>query len=234
MPLAEADVTRAAEQARSVAAPGEQVVAVMAAEILRTGVVFLCGLRGPAEDAPLAWVALDAEGGAVDDEAIVREAASLVALCETAEEAAAVLELDLIRESARRALEVAGAADRLLRDALERTLAAADALAAVSDGVRLARAPYLDELGERARALAYAAADLREAGLALTSHLSGQPQDPEEPLARAVWDVLGTLSTAGPPERFTDVIEGAGGAVNALADDVVASLRRGPAGPAGA
>src|SRR3954452_2338556 len=87
----EADLLRAAAAASGRAQPGESVVAVLAAAPFFGPVLYLCALRAGPEDAPLSWVAFDEAGTPVTDERLIREAASLSALCETAEEASGAL-----------------------------------------------------------------------------------------------------------------------------------------------
>jgi hypothetical protein len=202
-------------------------VAVLVAEPFARGLVYLCAIRprDAAEDAPLAWIALDAAGEAIDDEVAVREAASLVALCEVAEEAAAALRAAAIGEAARRALELAPADAEGLREPLEAIAAAAAALERLSGGVRVARSAYLDELGDQARALAAGFDALRPEAEELSGHLRGVPGEEGEPLALAVWEVIGRITESGPPGRFAEAIGGAAGAVDALAGDVVGALR---------
>jgi hypothetical protein len=232
VPIDEDDVLRAGERAAAHARAGERVVAVLAAETISRGVVYLCALgeqdaqgEGEAAEAALAWVALDAAGEPVRDEAVVRDAASLAALCETAEEASAALVAEDTAAAARHALELAGGESDGLRDALREALAATEALAAESDGVRVASAAYLDRLAGHAHDLASAAAALQPEAETLSGHLSGAPGDPREPLARAVWEVLARVREAGQPSRFADVVAAAAGPVDALASDVVGSLR---------
>lgn len=86
MPL-EDDVRRAAEEAAELAAPGEHVSAVLAAEPSAGARVYLCSFGS---DTGLSWLALDSSGEAVTNRAVVREAVSLLALCEIAEEAAEI------------------------------------------------------------------------------------------------------------------------------------------------
>src|SRR4051794_33570584 len=185
------DLVRAAERAAALAGPGEQVVAVLPAAPFSRGLVYLCALGpGGAEQAvdALAWVALDEHGEILEDEAVVREAASLVALCETAEEAAAALGASDIAAAARRAPGPAGGEPAALVAALESVAAAAEAIERSASGVRVARAAYLDELADGSRALAAGLAALREAAQELTAHLQGVPGEPGEELARAVWE----------------------------------------------
>ena len=101
----------------------------------------------------------------------------------------------------------------------------AKALAELAGGVRLATAAYLDELADAARTLGGATDRLRAEAEALTARLSGAPGDPRDPLARAVWEVVALLQATGKPGRVGEAIGAAAGAVDALAGDVVESLR---------
>ena len=83
------------ERVAAAAAPfsheGETVDAVLAAEPTQGGRVYLCAFRRVDE---ISWLVLDAEGAPITDKERVREAASLVALSELAEESAGGGELD--------------------------------------------------------------------------------------------------------------------------------------------
>jgi hypothetical protein len=155
----------------------------------------------------------------------VRDAASLVALCETAEEAAAALGAAEIAASARRGLTLAGGDPPALTAALQQVAQAAAEIDELTSGVRVARAAYVDELGARSRALASGLAALQSAAQELTGHLQGVPGEPGEALARAAWETVGRILEAGPPERFADAVAGAAGAIDAVASDVVEHLR---------
>jgi hypothetical protein len=119
--LLEDDLRRAADAAAAFAAPDERVVAVLAAEPSDGTRVYVCsydnaGLR--------AWLALDGNGEPVSSRSLVREAVSLVALCEIAEEAGGI-EVALPRLASLAYLEAVGTpevgaslqtVDALLRD----------------------------------------------------------------------------------------------------------------------
>jgi hypothetical protein len=83
----EDDLLDAAEQAAAFAAPGERVSAVLAAEPSEGQRVYIYSYEG---DDGRSWLALDENGEAVSSHALLREAVSLVALCEIAEEAAGI------------------------------------------------------------------------------------------------------------------------------------------------
>ncbi len=81
------DLLRAAEAAAGFAEPGERVAAVLAAEPADGTRVYVCSYEG---DGGRSWLALDRNDDAVSSRSLVREAVSLVALCEIAEEAAGI------------------------------------------------------------------------------------------------------------------------------------------------
>jgi len=80
------DVSRIAGIAAEHRAPGQQVVAVLAVESATGARVYLCAFADDAGNQE--WLALDADGVPVTDRAGVREAASIAALVEVAEEVA--------------------------------------------------------------------------------------------------------------------------------------------------
>ena len=138
MTLAE-DLNRIAAAAAEHASDGEELAGVLAAEPAQGGRVYLCAFRSG--DA-VSWLALDDTGAAVTERELVREAASLVALAELAEESAGGGELDDLRSRlvALRLTEnpegIEEAEEAVLN--LQRTLGAPP---------RLATATYLDEVG---------------------------------------------------------------------------------------
>jgi hypothetical protein len=78
------DVERIAEAAERHAAPGEQVAAVIAVEPSSGERLYLCAFaRG---DEAQSWLALDDDGAPVTDRERIRDAASIAALVEVAEE----------------------------------------------------------------------------------------------------------------------------------------------------
>src|SRR5262249_53531708 len=78
------DVGRIASAAAAFAGPGEELAGVLVAETLGRR-VYLCAFESPEGRA---WLALDADAEPLADGRLVREAASLAALCEVAEESA--------------------------------------------------------------------------------------------------------------------------------------------------
>jgi hypothetical protein len=80
------DVSRIAAAAATHRAPGEQVIAVLAVESAAGERLYLAAFAHP--DGNQQWLALDHDGAPVTSRERVREAASIAALVEVAEEAA--------------------------------------------------------------------------------------------------------------------------------------------------
>jgi hypothetical protein len=81
------DVSRIAEAAARFAAPGETLGAVIAVEPSSGERVYLCAFSG--EDGSHSWLALDDAGTPVRNRTRIRDAASIAALVEVAEESTA-------------------------------------------------------------------------------------------------------------------------------------------------
>jgi hypothetical protein len=78
------DVTRIAATAHAYARAGEEVVAVLPAEPGGGELIYLCAFESG--DGTQSWIALDDRGAPVVSRKLVRDAASIAALCEIAEE----------------------------------------------------------------------------------------------------------------------------------------------------
>jgi hypothetical protein len=89
------DLSRVAAAATAHAEQDEELAGVVAAEPASGEVTYLCAFRGDAGE--LSWLALDKQGQPVADRARVREAVSIAAMCELAEELAAGGDLDELR-----------------------------------------------------------------------------------------------------------------------------------------
>jgi hypothetical protein len=89
------DLRRIAEAAIRYAAPGEEVVGIVAAEPSSGSRAYLCAYRS--EEGETSWVVLDDEGQPVADRGRVREVVSIAALVELAEETAGGGDLDEFR-----------------------------------------------------------------------------------------------------------------------------------------
>ncbi len=89
------DLERIADAATAAGARGERVVGILAAEASAGDRVYLCALD--AGEGRRAWLALDETGTLVCSRDRVRDAVSIAALCEIAEEAAFPGDLDELR-----------------------------------------------------------------------------------------------------------------------------------------
>ena len=88
------ELTRIAAAAAAHAAPGESVTGVVAAEPASGERVYLCSFERGEERS---WLALDESAAPVANPSLVREAASITALCEVAEETAGGGNLEELR-----------------------------------------------------------------------------------------------------------------------------------------
>ena len=135
-----------AELARSFAGPGESLAGVLAAEPAPGQRVYLCAFADEAGERT--WLALDDGGTPISGRNVVREAASIAALCELAEETAGGGDLEELRGrlAALRLTENPPGIDEAEEAALalERTLRTPP---------RLATPAYLDAVGLATRRL---------------------------------------------------------------------------------
>ena len=138
------DVARIAEAAGGFAEPGEEVAGVLVAETLGR-LVYLCVLESAAGRA---WLGLDGDAQPLTDRRLVREAASLAALCEVAEESAGGGHLPELQARLAELRET----DR--PEGIEEAEAAAEALAeTLQPEPRVASGDYLDAIGSASRRL---------------------------------------------------------------------------------
>lgn len=222
----EGDLLAAAAAAAGHARAGEQVAAVLAADAPGQPRVYLCALREPdaGGDSSLAWIAVDGEGRPVTEAVVVREAATVVGLCETAEEAALAPVAAELAEAARNAAALA-AGHPGLRDALGAYAGALEDVAGTAGGLRVASAAYVDRVGAAALAVGRAFDTLRAEAEQLSATLSGTGGEDDDRLAAAVWAIVGQTVAAGRPDRFGEAVGGAAGALEALAQDVLDGYR---------
>ena len=140
------ELEAAAARAAGLAHDGEQVAAVLPAEPEPGARVYLCAFHG--DEAGRTWLALDAAGEPLRDRAGVRDAVSILALCEVAAETASGGDLDELRSqlTALRLTEAPDGIDEAEAAALElqRTIGAPP---------QLATPARLDEIGLAARRL---------------------------------------------------------------------------------
>jgi hypothetical protein len=152
------ELVRIATAAVAHAGEEEALSGVVASEPVQGGRVFLCAFE---HEAGRRWLALDAEGEPVVSRTLVREAASIAALCELAEESVGGGDVEELRARLRelRLTEAPVGIEEAEEAALEleRTLARAP---------RVASAAYLDALGAAARRLEQALGEARQSPFA--------------------------------------------------------------------
>jgi hypothetical protein len=148
----EDELSAAAEAAQALAAPDEELTGVMAAEPA-TGIrVYVCAYRN---GEALSWLALDEARKPIADRLLVRDAVSIVGLCELAEESAGGGNLPAL--SAR----LAELRETERPEGIEEAEAAAAELAeAMLPAPRLASLTYLDALGAAASRLEHALGEI--------------------------------------------------------------------------
>jgi hypothetical protein len=139
------DLAGIAAAAAGLAEPGEQVTGVIPTEPVPGTRVYLVSYESGADRA---WLALDEAGRPVEERRLVREAASIAALCEVAEESAGGGSLPELRE------QLADLREREAPVGIEEAEEAAAALAGTLEPEpRVARTAYLDALGAASRRL---------------------------------------------------------------------------------
>jgi hypothetical protein len=131
---------------------GEEVAAVIPADSEGARVYLLAYRR--ADEEPSGWLLLDADGNPVESRAAVRDAASLVALCEVAEDSAGGGELDDLRS------RLVGLQLTENPPGLDEAIAAVDELErAIGTPPRVASLDYLEAVGAAVRNLESALGD---------------------------------------------------------------------------
>ena len=144
MPLAD-EIARAREAALRFADEDEELVGVVPTEPTAGVRIYLCAYARGDERR---WLAVDEAGTPVGERRLVRDAVSIAAMCELAEESAGGGDLGELRA---RLVEI-----RLLEnpDGIEEAeVAAAHLQERIEDPPRLARLAYLDEIGAAAARL---------------------------------------------------------------------------------
>ena len=138
------DVRRIADTAAAFAEPGEELAGVLVAETLGRR-VYLCAFERPGGRA---WLAFGADAEPLTDGRLVREAASIAALCEVAEESAGGGHLPELQA---RLAELRGTDNPEGIDEAE--TAAASLAETLQPEPRVASGAYLDALGSASRRL---------------------------------------------------------------------------------
>jgi hypothetical protein len=139
------DLRRIADAALPHAGPGEDLSAVIPTEPLGARRVYLCAF---AADGSKSWLAFDADGEPVRDRRVLRDAVSIAAMCELAEETAGGGNLPELRA------QLAALRESEAPEGIEEAEAAVDELERTLRGdLRVASPGYLDEVGSATRRL---------------------------------------------------------------------------------
>jgi hypothetical protein len=218
----EARLERAAAAAGA-RAGGDRVAAVMPARPGADGVVYLVAYQ---RDGDLSYLALDERLEPITDRRLVRDAVTMLALAEHAEEASGATSAELLEQrfgEALAALRSAGLAAESA--ATSAVLTALRALAEAAAGPRVATPAYLDGLAAAAADVAVALEMYQEQAEQLARRVTGTEGDPLEPAARAALAALAAAAAAADPRGVALTLAGATGAVEALADDVAERYR---------
>ena len=199
------------------AAPGEEVVGVLPAEPGTGERVYVLAFRSGDS---LTYLAVDSRHEPIRDRQLVRDAATILALAERAEEASgAMMGPALIQRYDATAQELDALGEAGAAASCRAAVEALRELEAAAAGPRVASPAFLD-------AVAYAAADVG-AALGEVQRVSEEiaQADPESPAARLLWEALGAAAQAGQPEDFARAMAATTGAAEAMVDEVVDRYR---------
>jgi hypothetical protein len=200
------------------AAPGEEVVGVLPAEPGTGERVYV--LAFSSQDETLSYLAIDSRHEPIRDRQLVRDAATILALSERAEEASgAMMSGELIERFASTAQQLRELGEEAGAAACRVALEALRELETAAAGPRVASPVFLDSV-------AYAAADV---GAALgevqrVAELVAEA-DPESPAARLLWEALAVAAQAGQPEDFARAMAATTSAAEAMVDEVCEHYR---------
>ena len=142
------DLRRAADVAVGYAGPSEELSAVIPTEPLDGVRIYLCAFTDADSKS---WVALDGDGRPLHDRRVLRDAVSIAAMCELAEETAGGGNLEELRR------QLATLRETEAPEGLDEAEAAVLELEqTIGSEVRVASPRYLDELGAATRRLEHA------------------------------------------------------------------------------
>lgn len=214
------ELERAHALGANLAAGGEQVAAVMAAETSAGRRTYLIAYD---RSEGFGYVLIDERGDPVRDRRLVRDAVSVIAMAERAEEVAGALGADRLAARFRDVEDRLGPLRRPAAEAAAGVAAAADGVAEAAAGPRVASPQYLDRIGHAAAELSAALDAYTDATEELMAEASAGRLDPEPAeLARMV---LAEAHAGGDPAGFGEALAAGSPAADALADDVVAAYR---------
>jgi hypothetical protein len=201
---------------------GEEAVAVMAAEPQSGTRVYVVAF---AADDELAYIVLDADGAPVADRRLVKDAVSLAALAERAEEVSGATAADeLVERFGEAAAVLKRTGDREGANAAAAVVTAARSLAEGASGPRAATPTFLDRMAGLAAGLAAALDAFFPLAERLPDAGAGTAADVPTPREVAV-TALSAAARAGDPANFASAMTAASGAVDALVADVLDHYR---------
>lgn len=214
--LSTSELERAAVAAAA-HAPGREPTAVMAVDP-RDGRRYLVVFGS---QPPFAYLLVNAAGRPETSRRLVRDAVTLIALAERADEVAgAVAGEDVAAAFSAAAARLREHGDEPAAAAAGEVAAAYRALVEEASGPREATPAYLDRIGARAAAAAAALDAYAEQARRLGADAGGGAA---EPLASAAYEALRTAARAGDPGTFAASLGSGAGAVEALAAEVLES-----------
>ena len=207
-------IVAAAEQA---ARHGGPVAAVLPMRTTAGAVRFACALQ---RDDGFAWVVLDESGEPLEIPAEIRSVAETIAICETAEESAAMLAAGEADGLLLKALDLVGD-DETVAVALRAMREAVAPLLRTEEGVRVAEPGYLDRVAVTAALVGDRFDYLKDVAHSVSAKLSGAPGESGEALAESLWSAVRILARDGAPDRFREAVEGGMAAAQAFGEDVL-------------
>jgi hypothetical protein len=173
----------------------------------------------------LAYVVLDTAGAPVTDRRLVKDAVSLAALAERAEEVAGATAADeLVERFGEAAAVLTRAGDKEAAAAAGVVVAAARSLAEGASGPRPATPQFLDRMAALAAGLAAALDAFFPLAERLPDASVGSVTKVPTPREVAV-TALSAAARAGDPANFASAMTAASGAVDALVADVLDHYR---------
>jgi hypothetical protein len=201
---------------------GERAVAVMPAEPQSGTRVYVVAFAAGDE---LAYIVLDADGAPVADRRLVKDAVSLAALAERAEEVSGATAADeLVERFGEAAAVLKRTGDKEGAAAAAAVVAAARKLAEGASGPRAATPTFLDRMAALAAGLAAALDAFFPLAERLPDAGAGAVSDAPTPREVAV-TALSAAARAGDPANFASAMTAASGAVDALVADVLDHYR---------
>ena len=216
----EQELVEAHETAGALARPGEQVAAVIAVEPEPGQRRYLAAFEA-GED--VEYLLVDPGGAPVSDRRMIRDAVSLIALCELAEELSLAVAADTVRERFGAVAAELRSQDPAAAGAAVAVAEAAEVVAAAAAGPRVATPAFLDAVA----AVAFQLGSALDAYAAHAERLAEHAAEggAADALARAAWQPLAEAGALGDPSAFAQSMASSTASVDALVADVLHAYR---------